>query len=148
MVAESRTSSRARPVVPGGVVATRRAIRRRGGLTAIGIAAALWLVGQIAGWWFDGAIGGVVSFVALVMALPVMPVLGMPAAGGGSRLLAAVAISGVAWWFLGQIVAGRVTRYPVVGWREWTKEFLVVGLGLWIGAGGGLLLGALLLGAF
>lgn len=148
MVAETRSPSRARPVVPGGVVATRRAIRRRGGLTAVIIAAGLWCVGQIAGWWFDGPVGGVVSFIALVMALPVMPMLGMPAAGGGTRLLVAIAVSGAAWWFLGQIVAGRVTRYPVVGWREWTKEFLVVGLGLWIGAGGGLLLGALLLGAF
>lgn len=148
MVADTRSPSRARPVVPGGVVATRRAIRRRGGLTAVAIAAGLWLVGQIAGWWFDGPVGGVVSFIALVMALPVMPILGMPAAGGGTRLLVAIAVSGAAWWFLGQIVAGRVTRYPVVGWREWTKEFLVVGLGLWIGAGGGLLLGALLLGAF
>jgi hypothetical protein len=35
-----------------------------------------------------------------------------------------------------------------VGWREWTREFVIIGLGLWIGAAGGLLLGALVLGAF
>lgn len=81
------------------------------------------------------------------MALPVMPLLGMPAAGGGSRLLVALALSGIIWWFLGQIVGARVTKRPVVGWREWSKEFLLVGLGLWIGAAGGLLLGALALGA-
>ena len=52
------------------------------------------------------------------------------------------------WWFLGQVVAGRVTKRPVVGWREWLREFFVVGLGLWIGAAGGLLLGVLVLGAF
>ena len=44
--------------------------------------------------------------------------------------------------------AGRVTKRPVVGWREWLREFFVVGLGLWIGAAGGLLLGVLVLGAF
>jgi hypothetical protein len=47
-----------------------------------------------------------------------------------------------------QVVAGRVTKRPVVGWREWLREFFVVGLGLWIGAAGGLLLGVLVLGIF
>ena len=84
----------------------------------------------------------------MVMALPVMPILGMPAAGGTARLLVAISSSAVLWWFLGQVVAGRVTKRPVVGWREWLREFFMVGLGLWIGAAGGLLLGVLVLGAF
>jgi hypothetical protein len=66
--------------------------------------------------------------------------------GGAARLLVAIASSAVLWWFLGQVVAGRVTKRPVVGWREWLREFFVVGLGLWIGAAGGLLLGVLVLG--
>jgi len=84
----------------------------------------------------------------MVMALPVMPMLGMPAAGGSTRLMLAIVGSGVLWWLLGQVVAGRVTKRPVVGWREWLREFFVVGLGLWIGAAGGLLLGVLVLGIF
>ncbi|MSV37321.1 MAG: hypothetical protein F2916_04625 [Actinobacteria bacterium] len=60
----------------------------------------------------------------------------------------AIVGSGVLWWLLGQVVAGRVTKRPVVGWREWLREFFVVGLGLWIGAAGGLLLGVLVLGIF
>lgn len=134
--------------MPGGIQATRRAVRRRGGLTAIGVAVALWVVGLAMAWVIEGPVGGALSFVFLVMALPVMPVLGMPAAGGGIRLLVAIAASGALWWFIGQIAAGRVSRHPVVGWREWTREFLAVGLGLWVGAAGGLLLGALALGAF
>ena len=84
----------------------------------------------------------------MVMALPVMPLLGMPATGGSSRLLVAIALSGAMWWLLGPVVAARVTQRPVVGWREWTREFVVMGSGLWVGAAGGLLLGAFLLGAF
>ena len=96
----------------------------------------------------SGPKGGSVAFVLMVMALPVMPILGMPSAGGTARLLIAIVSSAVLWWFLGQVVAGRVTKRPVVGWREWLREFFVVGLGLWIGAAGGLLLGVLVLGVF
>lgn len=110
------------------------------------IAALLWLAGLAGATVVDGPAGGVVSFVFLVMALPVMPLLGMPAAGGGTRLLIAVGASAALWWMLGQVVAGRVTQRPVAGWREWTREFLVIGLGLWVGAAGGLVLGALVLG--
>ena len=126
--------------------ATRRALRRRGGVVAVAVAAALWLAGLAGAALVDGPVGGVVSFVFLVMALPVMPLLGMPAAGGGTRVMLAIGASAVLWWMLGQVVAGRVTHRPVAGWREWTREFLVIGLGLWVGAAGGLVLGALVLG--
>ena len=115
---------------------------------AIGCAVGLWLLGVVISWIVSGPKGGSVAFVLMVMALPVMPILGMPSAGGAARLLVAIASSAVLWWFLGQVVAGRVTKRPVVGWREWLREFFVVGLGLWIGAAGGLLLGVLVLGAF
>jgi hypothetical protein len=113
---------------------------------AVGIAFALWLTGIVLSWILPGTIGGALSFLMMVMALPVMPVLGMPAAGGGQRLSIAIALSTVIWWFIGQTVAGRVSKRPVVGWREWTREFVVLGLGLWIGAAGALIVGALALG--
>ena len=143
------SSSRdSRSLLPGGVAATRRSIRRRGGVMAVGIAFALWLTGVVLSWILPGTIGGALSFLMMVMALPVMPVLGMPAAGGGQRLLIAIAVSAVIWWFIGQTVAGRVSKRPVVGWREWAREFVVLGLGLWIGAAGALIVGALALGGF
>lgn len=115
---------------------------------AIGCAVGLWLLGVAFSWIISGPKGGSVAFVLMVMALPVMPILGMPAAGGTARLLVAISSSAALWWILGQVVAGRVTKRPVVGWREWLREFVMVGLGLWIGAAGGLLLGVLVLGAF
>jgi len=142
------TPRRLRPVVPGGVTATRRAIRRRGGFMGIAVACGLLVISLIIKALVSGSLGGAVSFVFMVMALPVMPLLGMPASGGTSLLLTAVGASAAIWWLLGQVVAARVTRHPVVGWREWTREFAIIGLGLWIGAAGGLLLGALVLGAF
>ena len=132
----------------GGVSATRRSIKRRGGLMAIACAVVLWLIGVVLSWCISGPKGGSLAFIMMVMALPVMPMLGMPAAGGSTRLILAIVGSGVLWWLLGQVVAGRVTKRPVVGWREWLLEFFVVGLGLWIGAAGGLLLGVLVLGIF
>lgn len=134
--------------MPGGITASRRAIRHRGGLMAIGCAFGLWLLGVLISWLISGPIGGSLAFVLMVMALPVMPILGMPSSGGAARLLVAIASSAVLWWILGQVVARRVTTRPVVGWREWLREFAVVGLGLWLGAAGGLLLGVLVLGAF
>lgn len=129
------------------MVATRRAIRRRGGLMGLAVAGGLWIFGLVLGALLAGPIGGAASFMFLVMALPVMPLLGMPAAGGSTRLYVAIVASAVLWWLLGQIVAARVAKRPVVGWREWLREFVVMGLGLWLGAAGGLLLGALALGA-
>lgn len=114
----------------------------------IGVATSMWLCGVVLSWFLPGTIGGAFSFFTMVMALPVMPILGMPAAGGGQRLLVAIALSALIWWFIGQTVAGRVSKRPVVGWREWAREFVVLGLGLWIGAAGALIVGAVALGAF
>lgn len=139
---------RARPPLPNGLAVSRRLVRRRGGFVAVAVVAGLVAVGNIGGWIIGGSLGGIVAFVSLVMALPVMPILGMPAAGGTGRFLLALAVSALVWWFVGQSVAGRVTRRPVAGWREWSREFVIVGSGLWLGALGALALAALLLGVF
>lgn len=114
---------------------------------ALAVSAAVFVVGRVIGWIVGGAVGGAISFLSSAMALPVLAVFGMPAAGGTSRLLLVVVVSGVGWWIVGQVVAGRVTRKPIAGWREWSREFAVVGAGIWGGAAGGILLGALTLGA-
>ena len=131
---------------PGGIAATRRSVRARGGLTGVVVSLSILVVGWLARMVIGGALGGAVSFVAMVAAFPLMPVAGIPAANGTVRVALAAGASLLVWWFLGQMVAARVTRRAVAGWREWTREFLVLGAGLWLGAVGSVLLAALALG--
>jgi hypothetical protein len=121
-------------------------VRARGGLTGVAVSLSILVVGWLARMLIGGALGGAVSFVAMVAAFPLMPVAGIPAANGTVRVVLAAGASLLVWWFLGQMVAGRVTRRAVAGWREWTREFLVLGAGLWLGAVGSVLLAALALG--
>lgn len=134
-------------MLPGGVVAIRRSIRKTGGLLGIGVAASMWIASVVLSWVLPGPISGAVSFLGVVLACPVMPALGVPATGGSGRVLLAIAISGVLWWLVGQLTAARVARNPVVGYREWLLSFLAIGSAIWIGALLGVLLGALALGA-
>lgn len=121
-------------------------MRARGGLTGVAVSLSILVVGWLARMLIGGALGGAVSFVAMVAAFPLMPVAGIPAANGTVRVVLAAGASLLVWWFLGQMVAARVTRRAVAGWREWTREFLVLGAGLWLGAVGSVLLAALALG--
>lgn len=132
---------------PGGIVQTRRTVRRRGGLTGIAVACSFLVAGWLLRTLVGGAVGGALSFVSMVAAFPLMPIVGIPAADGTMRTVVAVTASLAVWWVLGQVVAGRVTQRAVAGWREWFREFLVMGSGLWLGAVGSVLLAALVLGA-
>ena len=125
---------------------TRRDVRRRGGAAGIAVSLVLFVIGWVVRLLMGGIVGGGAGFVAMFMAFPLMPVLGIPAADGSSRTLLAVAGSLALWWVVGQVVAGRVTQRAVAGWREWTREFLVVGSGLWAGALGALLLAVVVMG--
>lgn len=129
------------------MAATRRSIRRTGGLMALGVAATFWLGGIIVSWVLPGPVGGAASFVGLVLAVPALPIFGVPSSGGSARILLAVLVSAVVWWFVGQVSAARVAQRPVVGRREWFGAFVSLAMGIWIGALGGLALGALALGA-
>ena len=122
-------------------------MRRRGGLTGIAVAFSFLAVGWLLKLILGGAIGGTVSFIAMVAAFPLMPIVGIPAADGNVRTVVAVGASLAVWWVLGQAVAGRVTQRAVAGWREWFREFLVLGSGLWLGAIGSVVLAAIVLGA-
>jgi hypothetical protein len=115
---------------------------------AIGLAVVLWLASVVLSWFLPAPINGAVSFLGVVLAFPVMPALGIPATGGGGRVLLAIGLSAALWWLIGQLTAARVTRTPVVGYREWLRSFLVLGIAVWLGAVSGLLLGAVALGAF
>ncbi len=116
-------------------------------MRALCVAACVWFVGVLLSFIVSDPIGGSLSFVALVLAVPALPALGVPAAGGTGRFLLALVVSGAVWWVVGQVAAVRATRRPVAGNREWLVAFVQLGIGLWLGALGGLALGALALGA-
>jgi len=143
---DAKKPVRSTPPFPGGLAETRQLVRRRGGLAGLVVAAGLWLLGWVLGTVLPGAVGGVLSFVLAVMAVPFLPVFGIPAAGGPVRIGLAVVLSAGLWWTLGQMAAGRVTRGPVAGWREWTREFSLTGIGVWVGAIAALAIAALFLG--
>ncbi|MSO59787.1 MAG: hypothetical protein EXQ63_05630 [Ilumatobacteraceae bacterium] len=143
----SSTTRQPRRLVPGGVVATRRAVRRRGGFVGVGVAGAMLLAGWLVRVIVGGATGGIVGFVLTVTALPTLPILGVPAADGNALFAISLVASTGLWWILGQLAALRVSGRALVGWREWSKEFALLSVGICAGAIGALALGAVLLGA-
>lgn len=136
--------------VPGGLTATRVAVSRRGGLTAVALAIGFWVLGIVLG-GIVGSVagdtaGGVVRFALTLAAAPMMPVFGVPAAGGSTRVLLAVVASAVLWFSIGQWAARLTSRRILSGWREWTAEVAPLAVGVGVGAVASLLLAALVLG--
>lgn len=108
----------------------------------VGLLVTGWVVRMIIG----GSIGGGISFLLTVLALPMIPILGLPAASGGVRWFVAFAVSVPMWWLLGRLASARVSSQVIVGWREWAQEFALLSAGICIGSVGAVVLGALLLG--
>jgi hypothetical protein len=130
---KSDSSTRA-TIVPDGPRFHRRMVRRnavRASLLApviLGLVAALLLVGS------DSAWRGIPGFVLAIMALPTLPLTGIPVMGGALRWLVAIGTSAVVWASLGVIAARRSTSRVVTGWPEWRREWLRLAAGVWIGA--------------
>ena len=139
--------SNRRPKVSGGIALTRRQVRRLGGAMGMCISIALFITGWLLQTLFSSTLTNGAWFVLTMVAFPVMPILGIPAAGGSSRIAMAVLLSFIAWWFLGQLAAFKASSRPIVGWREWIKEFLFFATGITAGTIGGVLLAAYFLGA-
>lgn len=143
----SSTEPKARRIVPGGVIATRRAVRRRGGLVGVGVAASILFTGWIVRVIVGGTTGGLIGFILTVTALPTLPIFGVPATDSSKVFVISLVVSAGLWWIVGQLAALRVSGKALVGWREWSKEFAILSVGICVGAIGALLLGAVLLGA-
>ena len=138
--------SNRRPQVSGGIALTRRQVRRLGGVMGIAISLSLFVVGWLLQTLFSSTLTNGAWFALTMIAFPVMPILGIPATGGSTRILLAVLASLVLWWFLGQLAAHKASSRPIVGWREWTKEFLFFATGITAGTLGGIFLAAYFLG--
>jgi len=114
----------------------------------VGIAVALglfccgWLVKTL----LNGTLSNVAWFGSTMVAFPIMPILGIPATGSSERILLAVVVSLALWWLLGQLSSVKVSSRPVVGWREWFREFLFFAISIITGTVGALVLAAYFLG--
>ena len=132
--------------MPDGIIAHRTSVRTKGGLVASGLALIMALVG-LALVALPGALFGAIGFLIVVIALPTLPMFGVPAVSGTSLYLLGLVTSLGLWFALGHVSAVRATRRAVSGWKEWRREFRPLALGVWIGAVVALAVAALILGA-
>ena len=122
------------PIVPDGVRYHRFMVRRNGPLMglsipfACGLLALLLLTGSESTW------RGVLGFVLAIMALPTLPLMGIPVMGGAVRWLLAIVSSAVVWALIGFVAARRSTSRVATSWPEWRREWRRLAIGVWFGA--------------
>jgi len=83
-----------------GIVFHRTQVRQRGGLIAVGASLAISLVGLLLV-ALPGSLLGILGFMCLLVALPVLPMLGVPAVSSNSAYLLAFFLSMVLWFAVG-----------------------------------------------
>ena len=124
----------------------RAQVRQRGGITAVAISAAVALVGFVLV-ALPSSILGVIGFLVLIAAVPVLPMLGVPAVSSTSAYVLAVFLSASLWFVIGHVSALRATKRAVSGWPEWIREVRPFAIGVWVGAILSLAISAVVLGA-
>ncbi|NDB26849.1 MAG: hypothetical protein EB028_02780 [Actinobacteria bacterium] len=139
-------ADKSRRVVPDGIVAHRNLVRQRGGLISVGLALAILVVG-LGLLALPGSLTGLLGFVLTFIALPTMPLFGIPAAGGLSLYALSFISSVLLWWILGHYASLRAIRAVIASWPEWRREFRPLAIGLVLGALFSMMLAALVLGA-
>ena len=139
-------ADKSRRVVPDGIVAHRNLVRQRGGQISVGLALVILVVG-LGLLALPGSLTGLLGFVLTFIALPTMPLFGIPAAGGLSLYALSFISSVLLWWILGHYASLRAIRAVIASWPEWRREFRPLAIGLVLGALFSMMLAALVLGA-
>jgi hypothetical protein len=121
-------------------------VRRRGGLISVGLALGVLVVGLVL-LAMPGSLTGLLGFVFCFIALPTMPLFGIPASGGFSLYVLSFVSSMLLWWILGHYASLRAIREIIASWPEWRREFRPLAIGLVLGSLVSLALAALMLGA-
>jgi hypothetical protein len=122
------------PEVPGGLRQHRTRVRRWGVLAGLaipgvlGVVATALLRGSETGW------RGIPGFALAVMAVPTLPLAGIPAAGGSTRWTVAIVTSALLWLLVAVTATRRAALRVPTGWREWRREWLPLAAGVWAGA--------------
>jgi hypothetical protein len=145
-VETSQPRARSPRIVVDGIIANRNLVRKRGGAVAVAMSASLALLGLIL-LVLPSSLLGMVGYLILVIALPVLSIAGIPAVSTFASYAIATVASAAIWFGLGQVSAIRATRRAVAGWPEWAREFRPLAIGIAIGAVMALALSGIVLGA-
>lgn len=120
--------------MPDGLATHRRRVRSLGAFAGLVPPGVLAAIGGALLWGSNTGARGLPGFVLLVLAAPVLPLVGVPAEGDPTRYLLATGTSALLWLAIGWVAARRATRLPVAGWAEWRREFFPLAIGVWVGA--------------
>jgi hypothetical protein len=142
----SQPRARSPRIVVDGIIANRNLVRKRGGVVAVAMSASLAVVGLILV-ALPSSLLGMVGYLVLVIALPVLSIAGVPAVSTFASYTIATLASAAIWFGLGQVSAIRATHRAVAGWPEWAREFRPLAIGVAIGAVMALALSGIVLGA-
>jgi hypothetical protein len=124
--------------VPRGPVACRRRVRRYGPLAGL-VLPALVFVAAVIVWRIWPCAGSAcvksaeTGWVLASLAVPTALLVGFPLEGGTVRLALAGVGALALWLGVGAWAAHRCARYPIAGWREWTREYLWLLVPIWGG---------------
>lgn len=133
------------PVVLDGISAHREIVRTRGGVFAVALSIAVLMVGLVL-LILPGSITGVAGFALTVIALPTLPLFGVPATGGFARYSLSFISSLLLWWIIGHYAARRAIQSTISSWPEWLREFRPLAIGVVLGSLISLALAAAVLG--
>ena len=138
-VAREETNSISHVAVPDGVLAYRQKLRRKAGAYVAGGAVAVALLGVLL-IALPGEITGLVGFVLIVAAFPLLVAFGIPLSIGIVSITLGVVTSLALWFGLGQWAAHRATKDAVADWRDWWRAMWPLALAMVLGGGGGFVL--------
>lgn len=145
MAKVARKTQKTSPAVFDGIDAHRDTVRKMGGFFAIALSIAVLIVGLLL-LVIPGSITGVPGFVLTVIALPTLPLFGVPATGGFIRYFLSLISSLVLWWVIGHYAARRAIQSTISSWPEWLREFRPLAIGIVLGSIISLALAAAVLG--
>lgn len=145
MAKVARKTQKTSPAVLDGIDAHRDTVRKMGGFFAIALSIAVLIVGLLL-LVIPGSITGVPGFVLTVIALPTLPLFGVPATGGFIRYFLSLISSLFLWWVIGHYAARQAIQSTISSWPEWLREFRPLAIGIVLGSIISLALAAAVLG--
>lgn len=140
------TVSQSPNIVPDGVVYHRVLVRKFGPYVAVAISAIIGILAAVLLIGSESAARGIPGFILAIVAIPTLPLFGVPVMGGTVRWLLAITSSASIWAFIGHLAARRSTNRSISSWPEWRREWTRLSIGVWVGAMFGLGVAAIALG--